>query len=810
MASRKSPARKTPVPARARTVPAVQKRLKAPRKEQARFTISTALLEELGERLVSRPEIALAELIKNSYDADAHECKIVLGAQEIVVADDGHGMTEGQFLKNWMVVSSQSKGALRYSRRYHRAMAGSKGIGRFSARFLGNAVTLESVALDELEGSRTRLVAAFNWDEITQHDSIAEVKIDYTIEEVADGIPLGTTLTISQLRREAQLISASVVKTDILRLTNPITGLEPPPFQTKGRTARKAPVDPGFSVVFPEETGGSDDMTPSLQEQILAAYVARVRIEVDEQGDLTYQVYWRGDDAPIAQDTFPIAKLAKGLVAEKIKGKPGQPQDDRGLIEDVKFIQQLPLAIGLHSPVFIDLRFFPKRKGTFSKTGVDGRRALKWIHDHASFALVDNHFAMNSYGAGSDWLGIDASKSRNQRDWQSIFTPAFFPMSARDKADPGRNPMLALPRGSQLIGRVHVATSKRPSTHQDDSDEWLQPNMDRESLRENGAFRLLWHVCRFAAELIAHFDRTIRLEEKERADAAADREAKTGLSRAIEEIKTSREIEPQFRQRIVQQLRIAQARYAETAQYESEARVSLEMMAMMGVLAGFMTHEFEKAMRSLRDAVELMRGVGGKSGPVATAASQIEEMEASLAHYMDYMRLFIGKARTPKPQDFKAQAQVSLVVDTLSKIAESHHIKVAVDIDRGLAGPVMPLAAYHGIVVNLVSNALKALVPKVSTEQRRVRLYATNDGARHILVCADNGIGIPEYLRNRIWDPLFTTTSADDDDNPLGSGLGLGLSVVRQVVREMHGAIELMETPPPGFVTAFRVTLPLH
>ena len=42
-----------------------------------------------------------------------------------------------------------------------------------------------------------------------------------------------------------------------------------------------------------------------------------------------------GSDAPIAQDSFPLAKLARGLVADRIKSKPGQPHDDRGLIEQV-------------------------------------------------------------------------------------------------------------------------------------------------------------------------------------------------------------------------------------------------------------------------------------------------------------------------------------------------------------------------------------------------------------------------------------------------------------------------------------------
>ncbi len=777
-----------------------QRRRGAVRQAQAKFIVSTALLEELGERLVSKPEVALAELIKNAYDADAQICTIDLRGDAILVSDDGHGMTEDQFLSNWMVVSSPAKGRQRFSRRYRRAMAGSKGVGRFSARFLGNAVELASTAEDKRGGRRTRLAAQFNWDSITRADSIEAVTIDYTVEEVDSAVPLGTTLRVTQLRREAQLISASVIKTEILRLTNPITGLEPPPFV--GNTANVASVaeDPGFTVVFAGDAEHEgDEVAPSLQKQILDAYLGRVRLQVDAGGKLSYEVFWRGESAPIQAGAFSISKLSSPYVADKLRPRRNQSQDERGLTAEVAAIQQLPLATSLHSPLFVDLRFFPKRKGTFSALGVNGTRAQKWIRDHAGFALVDNHFAMKSYGPTSDWLGVDASKARNERDWQSVFTPVLFPMSPQDKADPARNPMLALPRGSQLIGRVHIATSKRPTAGQDDSDEWLQPNMDR----------LLWHICRFAAELIAHFDRTRRLEEARKENEAAEQAAKSDLMRAIDEIKESEDIKPEFRRRIVQQLRAVQSRHAQSEAHEAEVRVSLELMSMMGVLAGFMTHEFEKAVRALRDAASMLRRAASKGAEADAVARRIEQIEVALAHYMDYMRLFIGKARSPRPQEFKAHSQVSLVVDTLSGIAQAHHVKIDVDIDRGLPGPAMPVAAYHGIVVNLVSNALKALVPKASREQRRIRLYASNDATRHVLVCADNGIGIPEYLRSRIWDPLFTTTGSDDDDNPLGSGLGLGLSVVRQVVKHMRGSIELMEAPP-GFVTAFRVTLPLH
>ena len=66
------------------------------KRSSATFEIDASLFEELGERLVSKPEIALAELIKNAYDADGSRCDLTLDDDQIVVRDDGHGAEEGQ------------------------------------------------------------------------------------------------------------------------------------------------------------------------------------------------------------------------------------------------------------------------------------------------------------------------------------------------------------------------------------------------------------------------------------------------------------------------------------------------------------------------------------------------------------------------------------------------------------------------------------------------------------------------------------------------------------------------------------------
>lgn len=777
-----------------------------PRKEKAQFVVNSALLEELGERLVGKPEIALAELVKNSYDADAKECAIILSSDFIQVRDDGHGMTESEFKGNWMMISSPEKGRLRFSRKYDRSMAGSKGVGRFSARYLGNRAILETVADDPRLGTRTRLSATFDWRKINTAEYITSVVIPYTVEEVDFTVALGTKLTINDLRPEASQIATTSLKSDLIKLTNPAAGLEKPPFKWN-RKSLTPDKDPGFSVKFesedPDDWGSVAD---PIQKDILDAYVGRVRLTVDETGKLDFKVFWRGHVKALEVGSFRIDDINKHFTANFLR-KKGEKKQKSSALGEFKY---LPVATKLNSPVFLDLRFFPQRKGTFTDLGLNGSVAKSWIRDNASFAIVDNNFTMAAYAdAGSDWLGIDASKAINERSWQSIFTEELYCMGPGIKQDTQKNPMLALPRGSQLIGRVHIATRKMSADVDGESGAWLQPNMDRESLKTNEAFNLLWHISRFAVELLAHFDRKTRLEAEEEKYAKDSAEAKNGLAIAINELRASTLIEPDYKEKVVAQLEAVGARFVEAQAYEKDARISLELMAMMGVMAGFMTHEFEKAMHTLQAAAASLRDLEILDPKLKVAAANVARHELALANYLDYMRVFVERARDPVPQSFKANAQVSLAVKTLNPIASSHNVSIEVVIDRKLDGPKMPVAAYIGIVINLVSNALKALVPKIGKEGRNIRIYATNDLFNHILVVSDNGVGIPAYLRNRIWDPLFSTTPGNDEDNPLGTGLGLGLSVVSQVVKKMKGKIELLDDASNGFMTSFKVTLPL-
>ena len=74
-----------------------------------KFSVEAALLKELGERLVGKPEVALSELVKNGYDADAYKVQIKFEEDAIEIIDNGDGMTREQFKKYWMSIGTTHK-----------------------------------------------------------------------------------------------------------------------------------------------------------------------------------------------------------------------------------------------------------------------------------------------------------------------------------------------------------------------------------------------------------------------------------------------------------------------------------------------------------------------------------------------------------------------------------------------------------------------------------------------------------------------------------------------------------------------------
>lgn len=214
---------------------------------QATFAVEARLVRELGERLVKEPEIALLELIKNSYDADATSCDIeVHDGEELVVSDDGHGMTLDEFINGWMRIGTSSKEKTSVSRMYGRTVSGEKGIGRFAVRYLGRALELTSVAHDSSRGFATRLVATFNWPLFDRYEDLGKVQIPYKLYRATDEETSGLILKITSLRKAARNLNLRRVRTASIELISPYASLIKDAEQEEARNSPEADkTDPG-------------------------------------------------------------------------------------------------------------------------------------------------------------------------------------------------------------------------------------------------------------------------------------------------------------------------------------------------------------------------------------------------------------------------------------------------------------------------------------------------------------------------------------------------------------------------------------
>jgi hypothetical protein len=171
------------------------------------FKAKSHILSLLGDELIGSDNLAIFELVKNAYDADAEEVKIILNdlntsKQSILVEDDGNGMTLETLQNVWLEIGTDFKRGLKRSPspKFKRISLGEKGVGRLAVHKLGKKITLETQAIGSLKSYRISL----NWsDLISESEYIQDTFLQIeTIEKSLFPKKHGTRIMISELKKE--------------------------------------------------------------------------------------------------------------------------------------------------------------------------------------------------------------------------------------------------------------------------------------------------------------------------------------------------------------------------------------------------------------------------------------------------------------------------------------------------------------------------------------------------------------------------------------------------------------------------------
>lgn len=190
--------------------------------QSEKFRPRARLLRILGEELIGDEIVAIMELVKNAYDADAENVLVELNNVktddgEIIITDDGCGMAMDIVVNSWMQMGTSFKRKRQFSDTKKRRVLGEKGVGRFAVDKLGQILELHT----KTKKSTKVIYASFDWSQYDKELFLDE--ITHRIEEVG---PIrikkhGTILHIKKLRSKWDEKMVEKLNLSLLKIISP-------------------------------------------------------------------------------------------------------------------------------------------------------------------------------------------------------------------------------------------------------------------------------------------------------------------------------------------------------------------------------------------------------------------------------------------------------------------------------------------------------------------------------------------------------------------------------------------------------------
>jgi signal transduction histidine kinase len=222
----------------------------------------------------------------------------------------------------------------------------------------------------------------------------------------------------------------------------------------------------------------------------------------------------------------------------------------------------------------------------------------------------------------------------------------------------------------------------------------------------------------------------------------------------------------------------------------------------LGTIAAGVAHEIRNPLASIRTFAQLMpermEDPEFKNEFSQLVVKDVDRITKVIETMLDFAR--------PTPVTIEANP-VNDLVDEAALLMQSRFKSKHIDLTKTFHGNHVVKVDKQQILqvlVNLLNNAVDAL-----PEQGKIRISTgvrphegASEGGRNgkfaVIEVTDNGVGIPNAMRNRLFDPFFTTKH---------DGTGLGLSISQKIVRDHGGAITVSSIEGKG--TTFQISLPV-
>lgn len=728
--------------------------------ENLTFTVDSALLSELGEKLVESVHIALVELIKNSYDADATEVIITFfeekkGGPNIQIIDNGVGMTLEEVKRYWMRIATTNKVNNNYSKLFGRPKTGAKGIGRFSCRRLGTYLNLSTIA-EYKEYKYQKTDVEFFWNKFSAGKDVTEIECPGNSTNVLNETT-GTILSISgSPTDEWSKRGYDFLKRQLSTLV-----------ANQGTKRKGFKEDPGFNVklIAPKY---EDDQIIDLRTKLINSGWGTLTAFINKDGkaDCNLSAKGLGNENKItSQKTFRHlkgVKLQLGIMVDK----------GREWLRDTEVMSL----------------------GTMNKI----------LEDWGGVQVKFNNFRVYPYG-DDDWLDIDKERGLRKgpikNDQLIDFTKSL------KKVDPERA-MLSMLSMKNYIGNVEIFFNASE----------IQMKTNREGFIENEAFKELREFVRFAIDwstilrdyyirlnLNAEAEESKRiLEEKLGEDIDDDKVIESAVNYIQKEVKSLSTFLP-LRERLQVEKTVFSATEAILKHDKSnkEELNHLRLISSTSTLLLLFSHEVKSLLGLIEENYNAIRNLkielkGKDLKTIKDINEDLLDTKDRLIDLMDLTSIISVEGRTLKRDDLALKQRVEKAIKCYSLIISQYNIDIDISKipNNVLIGPISE-AELYSILLNVISNSIKSVV---AAGRNKIELSATKQQHKSILVIKDNGIGLSDDLFEQVFIPFISDPAGNlysnlyknlnpQDNYIVGTGSGLGLSIIKEIIESCNGKI---------------------
>ncbi|HHQ6548824.1 TPA: ATP-binding protein [Serratia fonticola] len=720
------------------------------------FDLSARVPMQLGRESISSSTVAVSELIKNGYDADAESVHVEFYLREspalstLVIRDDGNGMDANTIYDHWLKIGTDFKSGVELSLNKKRVLTGAKGLGRLGLDRLSKKVVLYT----KKKGSSTVIQLIVDWRKYEETNaSISDIKHDIYEQD----LPLsgkygdifssvddsGTYMVLIGLKDEWYPEFIEDLKQELRLLISPYRSANDFSI-TIHRTIN--------NVVFPDDPIDTQELLKAASWEVKAVVDSNNKVKLSFKNNSTGEL--------IEQIPTPWKEWIS-------------KQGDRPLFGPLKF----------------EFHYMVRKKEFLSKIDMSARNWSRFMELNRGVRIYRDDFRVRPYGEPTgkgDWLDLGYRKSSS---------PGGIKQGGFRIAP------------NQIIGAVSISKT---------TNAILNDQANREGIVENDAYLQL---RTFILKIISSFESLATKDARsdENTDLAVEleriiKEKDSELKGAIDGIKAfskktkkkGKRIAPaQVLNQRLRELERAKASHQKALDdyylYLEKEREKLEdekdilsNLASLGVLTVSFGHEIRThsslALTNSKTLKNLVRRaqVAEESIDYDKLIS-VTDLMITGAQYVDtFSKLAIDNIKPDKRTRSKVNVPrifkyiFDMMSATFAKMGVQYEIEF-LRIEEDDFNVRSFEIDWESIAINLITNSTWALEDTEKDERKIKVIFERVGGTRLRLSFMDSGCGLETGQEDAIFLPMH---SRKTDRKGNSTGTGMGLSIIKSQVEE--------------------------